>query len=58
LAVFAPVALLVVIWIGRLSHQGVPVTMGFVAGTDAVLAIVLVTRSLRGLSQIAPPPRS
>jgi hypothetical protein len=31
--------------------------MGVVAGTDAVLAVVLLMRSLRGLSQIATPPR-
>jgi hypothetical protein len=58
LAILAPIALLAVIWIGRLAHQGVPVTMGFVAGTDAFLAIVLLTRSLRSLSQMATPPRS
>jgi hypothetical protein len=51
-------ALIVVIAVGRLAHQGVPVTMGFVAGTDAFLAIVLLTRSLRSLSQMATPPRS
>jgi hypothetical protein len=58
LAILAPIALLVAIWIGRLAHHAVPVTMGFVAGTDAVLAIVLLTRSLRSLSQMATPPRS
>lgn len=48
-AILAPFALLVLIAIGRLLEQSVPVAMGFVVGTDAVLAIVLLTRSLRGL---------
>ncbi len=58
MAIVVSVSLFVAITIGRLAHQGVPVAMGFVAGTDAVLAIVLLMRSLRGLSQIAAPPRS
>lgn len=53
----APVALIAIIWIGRLVHQAIPLTTGLIAGTDAVLAIVLLLRSLRGLSQIAPPPQ-
>ena len=47
-AAFVPlVALAVVLLVGRLVHQPVPVTTGFVAGVDAVLAAVLLIRSLR-----------
>lgn len=53
-----PVALIVVILIGRLLHQAVPLTIGSIGGADAALAIVLLTRSLRSLSQMATPPRS
>jgi len=41
------VALAVVFLVGRLVHQPVPVTTGFLAGVDAVLAAVLLLRSLR-----------
>jgi hypothetical protein len=45
---FTPiVALLLVVVIGRLVQQAVPVTTGFIAGVDAVLGTVLLTRSLR-----------
>ncbi len=57
IGIVVSVSLFVAITIGRLAHQGVPVAMGFVAGTDAVLAIVLLTRSLRGLSEMATPER-
>jgi hypothetical protein len=50
-------ALLVAVVIGRLVHQGLPVTMGFIAGVDAVLATVLLLRSLRGFSQTATHPQ-
>jgi hypothetical protein len=47
-AAFVPiVALVVVLLVGGLLHQAVPVTSGFLAGVDAVLASVLLTRSLR-----------
>jgi hypothetical protein len=49
------VSLIVVEAIGRVGHQTVPLTMGFIAGTDAILAIVLLTRSLRSLGEIARP---
>jgi hypothetical protein len=49
------VSLIVVEAIGRVAHQTVPITMGFIAGTDAILAIVLLMRSLRSLSEIARP---
>jgi hypothetical protein len=43
----APIfCLFVVVVIGRLVHQAVPVTTGFVAGLDTVLASVLLFRSL------------
>jgi hypothetical protein len=38
--------LFVVVVIGRLVQQAVPVTTGFIAGLDAVLACVLLFRSL------------
>jgi hypothetical protein len=45
---FVPlVALLVVLVVGRLVHQAVPVTIGFIAGVDIVLATLLLIRSLR-----------
>jgi hypothetical protein len=45
---FAPiVALVVAIVVGRLVHQAVPVTIGFIAGIDLLLAVVLLIRSLR-----------
>ncbi len=48
LAILVPVFPIVVVAIGRLAHEAIPVTMGLVAGTDAVLASVLLMRSLRG----------
>ncbi|HKV29441.1 MAG TPA: hypothetical protein VJT14_00325 [Candidatus Dormibacteraeota bacterium] len=57
LAILAAVSLIVVEVIGRVAHQALPVTMGFIAGTDSVLAIVLLIRSLRRLSEIATTPR-
>jgi FtsH-binding integral membrane protein len=51
------VSLIVVEAIGRVAHQTVPLTMGFIAGTDAILATVLLMRSLRSLSEIARPSR-
>jgi hypothetical protein len=55
---FAPViGLLVVAVVGRLVHQAVPVTTGFIAGLDAVLATVLLIRSLRALSRTTTQPR-
>jgi hypothetical protein len=50
------VALVVVVVIGRLVHQAVPLTTGFLAGIDAVLATVLLTRSLRSMRQNPMPP--
>ena len=48
-AAFVPiVGLVVVLLVGGLVHQAVPVTTGFLAGVDAILAAVLLTRSLRG----------
>jgi hypothetical protein len=45
---FAPIVVLVVaIVVGRLVHQAVPVTIGFIAGIDLLLAVVLLIRSLR-----------
>jgi len=41
------VALAAVLLVGRLVDQAVPVTTGFLAGVDAVLAGVLLIRSLR-----------
>jgi len=47
-AAFVPfVALAAVLLVGRLVDQAVPVTTGFLAGVDAVLAAVLLIRSLR-----------
>lgn len=46
-AFYPIVALGVVVVIARLLHQAVPVTTGFIAGVDAVLAIVLLIRSMR-----------
>lgn len=46
-AFFPIVALVVAVVIARLLHQSVPVTTGFIAGVDAVLAAVLLFRSLR-----------
>ena len=48
-AAFVPfVALAAVLLVGLLVHQPVPVTTGFLAGVDAVLATVLPIRSRRG----------
>ncbi len=41
------VAFAVVLLVGWLVHQAVPVTTGFLAGADAVLAALLLLRSLR-----------
>jgi hypothetical protein len=41
------VALVVVLLVGRLVHQAVPLTTGFLACVDGVLAAVLLLRSLR-----------
>jgi hypothetical protein len=57
LTVISTVSLVVVVAIGRLVHQAIPATMGFGAGADAVIATVLLIRSLRSLSEIATPPR-
>jgi hypothetical protein len=47
---FAPLfGLFLIVVIGRLVHQAVPVTTGFIAGVDAVLATVLLIRSLRAM---------
>jgi len=55
---YAWVAVLVVaVVIGRLVHQTIPVAFGFLAGVDAVLATVLLLRSLRGRSETATQPR-
>jgi hypothetical protein len=50
-------ALFVVVVIGRLVQQAIPVTTGFIGGVDAVLAILLLMRSFRAFSQAATPPR-
>jgi hypothetical protein len=47
-AFYPIVALGVVVVIARLLHQAVPVTTGFIAGVDAMLAAVLLFRWLRG----------
>ena len=57
LSILVVVSLFVVEVIGGIAHQALPVTLGFIAGTDAVLAIVLLIRSLRSLSQMQPPPQ-
>jgi hypothetical protein len=55
---FAPiVALFAAVVIGRLLQQSVPVTTGFIAGIDAVLAAVLLIRSLRAMSKTTGQPR-
>ena len=55
---FTPiVALVMVVVIGRLVQQAVPMTTGFIAGIDVVLATVLLFRSLRALSETATHPR-
>jgi hypothetical protein len=55
---FSPiVALFLVVVTGRLVQEAIPVTTGFIAGVDAVLAILLLIGSLRGLSEAATPPR-
>jgi len=55
---FSPVvALVLVVVIGRLVHQAVPLTTGFIAGIDAVLAPVLLIRSLRAISKTTGQPR-
>jgi hypothetical protein len=55
---FTPiVALALVVVIGRLVHQAVPLTTGFIGGVDAVLATVLLLRSLRSLSGTTTQPR-
>jgi hypothetical protein len=46
---FTPIVALVLVGVlGRVLHQYIPATTGFVAGVDAVLAAVLLPRSLRG----------
>src|SRR5229473_1378961 len=53
-----PIMLLfLVIVVGRLMQQAVAVTTGFVAGVDAVLATILLIRSLRALSESTTRPR-
>lgn len=47
-AFYPIVALGVVVVIARLLHQAVPVTTGFIAGVDVMLAAVLLFRWLRG----------
>jgi hypothetical protein len=47
-AFYPIVSLVVVVVIARLLHQAVPVTTGFIAGVDAMLAAVLLFRWLRG----------
>lgn len=47
----------VAVVIGLLVHHAVPVGIGFLAGVDAVLAIVLLFRSRGGMSQAATDPR-
>ena len=55
---FTPiVALAVVVVIGRLVQQAVPLTTGFIAGIDAVLAPVLLIRSLRAMSKTTRRPQ-
>jgi hypothetical protein len=55
---FAWIAVLVVaVVIGRLVHQTVPAGIGFLAGVDAVLAIVLLLGSRGNLNQTATDHR-
>jgi len=55
---FSPIlALVLVVVIGRLVHQAVPLTTGFIAGIDAVLAPVLLMRSLRAMSKTTRRPQ-
>jgi hypothetical protein len=55
---FSPIlALVLVVVIGRLLHQAIPLTTGFIAGIDAVLATVLLLRSLRAMSTTTGSPR-
>jgi len=51
------ILLFLVIVVGRLMQQAVAVTTGFVAGVDAVLATILLIRSLRALSESTTRPR-
>ena len=55
LAISSVVVLFVVQIVGRLAHQALAGTMGFIAGVDIVLAVVLLIISLRHLSEIRPP---
>lgn len=55
---FTPVLLLfLLVVIGRLVQQVVPVTTGFIGGGEAVVATVLLIRSLRALSETRTHPR-
>ena len=49
------VVLFVVEIVGRLAHQTLSVTLGFIAGVDIVLAVVLLIISLSHLSEIRSP---
>ena len=49
------VVLFVVEVVGRLAHQALSVTLGFIAGIDTILAVVLLIISFRHLSEIRSP---
>jgi hypothetical protein len=55
---FTPIILLfLLVVVGRLVQQVVPVTTGFIAGVDIMLATVLLIRSLRALRESTTRPR-
>ena len=55
---FTPIILLfLLIVVGRLVQQAVPVTIGFIGGGEAVVATVLLVRSLRAMRESTTRPR-
>ncbi len=55
---FTPIILLfLLVVVGRLVQQAVPVTTGFIGGGEAVVATVLLIRSLRAMRESTTRPR-
>jgi hypothetical protein len=55
---FTPIILLfLLVVVGRLVQEAVPVTTGFIGGGEAVLATVLLVRSLRAMRESTTRPR-
>ena len=55
---FTPIILLfLLVVVGRLVQQAVPVTTGFIGGGEAVVAMVLLIRSLRAMRESTTRPR-